>query len=1278
MKYIFLHSYRFFHQHKTILYGVFFSLLVLFALAASQLRFDSDMQSMMPEEKGPYNSKIFTQNKSLERIFVSVSLKDTTQRDPDALVAYTEALSNKLTSLDKEHVISRIETKQDDEQFLNLMQAVQQNLPFLQTPSDYQRIERQLNKDSIHAKLASMLQVLSSPNGMALKSIYQKDPLGLSFSAFNRLKDLKQDEQSTLYDGYILSSDEQFLTFFVYTTYPASDTKHNQLLEPLFNRGIQELAKTDEFKSVSCIYFGGQLVAAGNAVQMSRDTTLTLSITLLLLLVLFVSVFRNPWAPLQIMIPVVFGGLFGMAVMYLIKGHVSLMALGASSVILGIAVNYSLHFMSHLRHADNKEATIADLCEPMTIGSFTTISAFLSLLLVHTPVLQELGLFTAMNLIGSSICTLVFLPHFVKKQSGHLHISWLDKMAAFNPAKNKWILIGICAFTIAMAFFMNKVQFNEDLMKMNFMSSSLTAAQQHMNQRHAESLNSIFCVSEAKTLEDALNQQSALFTQLNQLKENKLIRKYSSPAQFMLSQQQQGEKIQTWNSFWTPERKQHTLQLLASEGMSLGFQANAFDDFASMLQKKYTGVDSNYAQSFRQLFQDFIITDSSGVKIMALLKAPQTQRLQVFNQFKGNHHNYLTDRQFISTRFVDFIKDDFFKILAFTSFIVFFTILLSYGRIEIALISFIPMVITWICILGLMALLHIEFNIINIIISTLIFGLGDDYSIFITDGLIEKYKFGSSKINSIKSSIYLSAVTTMIGLGILIFAKHPALRSIAMVSVIGIFSILLVSQSLQPLLFNFFIQGRTDKKRHPFTLWSFTKTIFAFTYYVTGCMLVTILGFILTKCIPFAKDKMKYIYHVVICKMMWSLLYMMANAKKSFANRQDAHFEKPCVIIANHSSFLDLLRIISLHPKILLMTNKWVWRSPVFGALVRMADYYPVEEGAEYSIEKLKYWVDRGYSIAVFPEGTRSYDGVVKRFHKGAFYIAEQLKLDILPALFHGIHYTMSKGDFLLKNGEINVKFLPRIAPDDKTFGQNYTERAKYIGRYFREQLALYAAERETVHYYREQLIKNYIYKGPVVEWYARIKTKLENDYETIEALVPQKGNILDLGCGYGFLDFILAWKQPQRQVLGLDYDEEKINVALNNVSKTDNVHFIAGDALQFPTDKSYDAILLMDVLHYLPKEKQDALLNRCIQHLNSDGVFIVRDGWAEYQKKHKGTLLSEFFSTKVFGFNKTENELHFISGEMLKQWATQHHLEMRTVDETQFTSNIITVFTKS
>ena len=137
------------------------------------------------------------------------------------------------------------------------------------------------------------------------------------------------------------------------------------------------------------------------------------------------------------------------------------------------------------------------------------------------------------------------------------------------------------------------------------------------------------------------------------------------------------------------------------------------------------------------------------------------------------------------------------------------------------------MLITWIWILGIMGLLGLQFNLINIIISTFIFifGLGDDFSIFTTDGLTQKFKEGKETIASHKVSIFLCAATTIIGLGALIFAKHPALKSIALISIIGIFCVVFIGQTVQPFLYNFFIQSRKEKGLPPWTIPTLTQLL---------------------------------------------------------------------------------------------------------------------------------------------------------------------------------------------------------------------------------------------------------------------------------------------------------------------------------------------------------------------------------------------------------------------------------------------------------------------
>ena len=609
MKEIFVHIYTWFSTRKTLLFSLFFICIILFIFLASKLQFNTDLNSMLPQnaESNKKQSVIF-QNKLLDKVILSVAFKDTSNDDADKLTAYVEDFSKTLKKIDKEKIIKQIETKQDDEKLIELFDIVNNNLPFLLAKDDYKSIDSLLITENIQNKLVQNYATLANANGLAMKQLIMNDPLGISILAFKKLYNLKLDDNVELYDGYITNKNHNQITFFIYTNYPASQTSKNENLESYIYKASQQISSQDEYKNITIHAFGAQLVAAGNASQMRADTILTLSITMALLLALFLYYFKSFLSPLQIMIPVLFGGLFGMAMMYVIKGTVSLIALGASSIILGIAVNYSLHFMSHLKHVKNKKDTIRELTEPMTIGSFTTVFAFLSLLFVHTPVLQELGLFAAFNLIGSSFCTLIFLPHFVK-ENNHKKIKQtiIDKIALINPNKSKWMIISICIVTIILSFFMNEVKFNDDMMKMNYLSKDLATSQNIINERNSESLNNVFCVSEGKNFSDALQYNENARLQLKELKENDVIKKYISINDFILTPEIEKEKINNWNEFWTSEKKKKCINELKTIGNTLRYNNLAFLNIEQILNREYSKTDSNYNQIFKTLFKDQII-----------------------------------------------------------------------------------------------------------------------------------------------------------------------------------------------------------------------------------------------------------------------------------------------------------------------------------------------------------------------------------------------------------------------------------------------------------------------------------------------------------------------------------------------------------------------------------------------------------------------------------------------------------------------------------------------
>jgi hypothetical protein len=164
------------------------------------------------------------------------------------------------------------------------------------------------------------------------------------------------------------------------------------------------------------------------------------------------------------------------------------------------------------------------------------------------------------------------------------------------------------------------------------------------------------------------------------------------------------------------------------------------------------------------------------------------------------------------------LSDDFNYIGWACGLIVFFFLWFSLGSIELAMLSFLPMALSWVWILGMMSLLGIQFNVVNVILATFIFGQGDDYTIFITEGCQYEYAYRRKMLSSYKSSIIISALIMFVGIGALIIAKHPALQSLAKVTIVGMFSVVLMAYLFPPLIFRWLVEGKQGSRLRPITL----------------------------------------------------------------------------------------------------------------------------------------------------------------------------------------------------------------------------------------------------------------------------------------------------------------------------------------------------------------------------------------------------------------------------------------------------------------------------
>lgn len=239
--------------------------------------------------------------------------------------------------------------------------------------------------------------------------------------------------------------------------------------------------------------------------------------------------------------------------------------------------------------------------------------------------------------------------------------------------------------------------------------------------------------------------------------------------------------------------------------------------------------------------------------------------------------------------------------------------------------------------------------------------------------------------------------------------------------------------------------------------WKILKSLLVFLLYVIFSL------FILTPAMFFylkvggVTEKKKARLHEIICNLCRTAIVKLGlpGVKYSLDNPLGEDFSMPSVIICNHQSHLDLLPMLALTPNLVVLTTNWVWHNPLYGIIIRNADYLPASDGLEAITPKLKELVAKGYSVAVYPEGTRSLDCSIGRFHQGAFYLAKELGVDILPVVLYGAGKALPKHGRVLNRWPMHMEIDKRISQDELTqFGESFREQASHMRKYYIERYA--------------------------------------------------------------------------------------------------------------------------------------------------------------------------------------------------------------------------------
>jgi 1-acyl-sn-glycerol-3-phosphate acyltransferase len=202
-------------------------------------------------------------------------------------------------------------------------------------------------------------------------------------------------------------------------------------------------------------------------------------------------------------------------------------------------------------------------------------------------------------------------------------------------------------------------------------------------------------------------------------------------------------------------------------------------------------------------------------------------------------------------------------------------------------------------------------------------------------------------------------------------------------------------------------------------------------------------------------DPDRRVIHTFICRFVFSYLKLNPFWKVRIDSR-DRIPDRPSVIVANHQSMADIVVCMGLFRQFKFVSKSSLFSIPLVGWMMRLAKYVSVERGkvksTQQMLDRCRDWLHRGISVLIFPEGTYSTDGQLLPFKRGAFLLAIDESVPLVPVMIQGTSgLVIGDGPWFNPRCKIEVRVLPPVEPAQ--LGPSDEELADRIRRLFDEQL---------------------------------------------------------------------------------------------------------------------------------------------------------------------------------------------------------------------------------
>ncbi|MCB9667135.1 MAG: MMPL family transporter [Myxococcales bacterium] len=760
-----------FGRPYTVLASVLVAAAALFSL--SNWNFNVSIERFMPVGPDGALTRAITRS-SLARTMV-LNIGGST------LEARTQAARDLASALRKNSEVERVSSGIDAELQKTFYRLYFPRRQYFISKHPEKEVPILLSDSGLQRRARALKQAFAQPTGLWARQVAQKDPLMLFLTHLDRLKHHAGRTLPT-YRGQLLSRDKRFAVLLITTRHSAFSTSHQK---PFF------AALTRAWESVSRKYTEPLILEKSGIHHFSvraeqeirRDIQLLSTVSIAGMCALFMIVFASLRVLFFVALPILVGIVFGLAITLGVFGDIHGITLAFGTSLIGVCVDYSVHYFNHRAVQRSAETQIArNLRTPLWLGALTTVIGFAGIGFIDAPGVRQLSVFGAAGILAALLTTLYVVPEWNAPIVGPSPVQkWLIRRAhglfsmlrSRGPSTALVIVLGI-GFAVALGG-LSRVRWDSSLRAIQPPNPELLAQDDRVRARSSVMDSSRMVITTSEDETHLLEQSNAVSEALALAKAADELEDYRGIDMWIWS-----VPLQTRNAL-AIAREPHLADRMAAIYHKAGFRVAMFNFPASIRPDSPPLTLTDLSGSpLAMVVAPHVLRPAQGLALAIFLKGVRNASALKHRLSSIPHTRYFDHASELRATYVKYRRQVLWVLFG-GILLIFFILVARYRKVSTVAAAFFPAFLSAGAALGILAWCGIALTLMHVLAVVLIISMGGDYGIFLAETDTASPEPGMNF-----TSVLLAGISTLFTFGVLGFSSIPALRALGMTTAIGI------------------------------------------------------------------------------------------------------------------------------------------------------------------------------------------------------------------------------------------------------------------------------------------------------------------------------------------------------------------------------------------------------------------------------------------------------------------------------------------------------------